>query len=46
VLPANTNAERRDSAIRGLRQGLRQSAQTAAGASPVLAHLRKAASRR
>lgn len=39
---ANTNAERRDSAIRGLRQGLRQSSQTLAGASPVLAHLRKA----
>ncbi|HEX4351739.1 MAG TPA: DnaJ domain-containing protein, partial [Polyangiales bacterium] len=40
--PANTNAaERRDSAIRGLRQGLRQTGQNS-GVDPVMTHLRKA----
>jgi curved DNA-binding protein CbpA len=36
------SAERRDSAIRGLRQGLRQSTQTSVGMHPILAQLRKA----
>jgi curved DNA-binding protein CbpA len=39
---ASNSAERRDSAIRGLRQGLRQSTQNTGGAAPILALLRKA----
>jgi tetratricopeptide (TPR) repeat protein len=38
----STPAERTDSAIKGLRQSLRQTGPTAAGAGPVLAQLRKA----
>jgi hypothetical protein len=42
-VPASNNpAERRDSAIRGLRQGLRQTGRNSGGMDPVLTHLRKA----
>jgi hypothetical protein len=39
---ARNGAERRDSAIKGLRQSLRQSSSGSGGVEPVLAHLRRA----
>jgi curved DNA-binding protein CbpA len=42
AVSASTPAERRDSAMKGLRQSLRQSAPSVGNSSPVLAHLRRA----